>query len=125
MIRKKQLNMATTILVGHSLGAHICGQIAKLFKTSIFGYGQVQVLVALDPAGIKYRGVKDSLKKDPYRLRKGDAVYTLVIHSSAFALGWEEPLGDCDVYPNYGRLQPCCNIPGIPNPLTKYSKPPL
>lgn len=117
--------MATTTLVGHSLGAHIGGLIANLFKTSIVALGLVAVLVALDPAGIKYRGVRNSLQKDPYRLRKGDARYTLVIHTSAFALGWEEPLGDGDIYPNYGYLQPCCNITGIPNPLTKYSKLPL
>lgn len=105
--------------VGHSLGAHICGLIAEMFRDK--GIGIVAVIMALDPAGVKYRGVKKSWETDRYRLRRGNAAYTMVIHTSAFALGWEELLGDADFYPNFGEFQPCCNIK-IKNDVTKYGK---
>lgn len=117
---KRGMSLDTFTCVGHSLGAHICGLIAETFKTGTLGI--VAVLVALDPAGMAYRDVQDSWVTDIYRLRRGSARYTTVIHTGAFALGWEERLGDADFYPNFGSLQPCCNIPGIPNACTKFSK---
>lgn len=118
LISQGRLSLDRITLVGHSLGAHISGMIARRFR-DVNKLKMVPVVVALDPAGIGYRGVKDSFLKDPYRLRKGDAIYMMVIHSSAFALGWEERLGDADYYPNYGFMQPCCkNV--IPDMINSY-----
>jgi pimeloyl-ACP methyl ester carboxylesterase len=115
----KGMLLSKLTCVGHSLGAHICGLVAALFKKT--NHGIVAILVALDPAGIRYRDIKNSFENDPNRLRKGDAGYTIVIHTGSFTLGWEEPLGDADFYPNYGFLQPCCYINNIPNPLMFWS----
>lgn len=120
LVIQKRMSLPLTTLVGHSLGSHLSGLIAEKFRISIFG--KIAVIVALDPAGVKYRKIQSKRRKDKYRLHKGSADYILVIHSSSFGLGWEQPLGDADFYPNYGYLQPCCFITFIPNYLTNYSK---
>lgn len=115
----KGMSLEKLTCVGHSLGAHICGLIAEMFQKKAIGI--VAVIVALDPAGVEYRGVTNSWETDRYRLRRGNAAYTMVIHTCAFGLGWEALLGDADFYPNFGAFQPCCK-PKFQNDITKYGK---
>lgn len=79
-------------LVGHSLGAHICGFAAKELKK---GQNKWKVLriTGLDPAQPCFRNVDSSMK-----LHKSDALFVDVIHTngrllSKIGLGLPEPIG--------------------------------
>ncbi|XP_075970535.1 phospholipase A1-like isoform X2 [Anticarsia gemmatalis] len=80
-------------LVGHSLGAHIAGNIGKETKA------KVQRIT--DPAGPYWYN-------SPHRLAKSDAQYVEVIHTNTKCLGYKTPCGDADFYPNGGKSMPGC-----------------
>lgn len=84
------------LLVGHSLGAHICGVAGKRLKSM-----RIPVIVGLDPAY--------PLIKEASRLAITDAEYVQVIHTDAGHLGLPYPVGHADYYPNWGRVQPGCS----------------
>lgn len=42
------------------------------------------------------------------RLHYTDAMYVEVLHTNAFMLGYADPMGHADFYPNYGTEQPGC-----------------
>lgn len=69
-------------------------------------YEQIGVVVGVDPAGLLYRNVKND--GDEFRLRKGYAIYTMIIHTNALIYGLEDVIGDADYFPNGGIFQPCC-----------------
>lgn len=83
-------------IIGHSLGAHISGQIGKLFD------GQIGRITGLDPALPLFTPIS------PDRLQRNDAKFVDVIHSSY--LGDMRVTGHADFYPNGGRNQPKCMI---------------
>ncbi|XP_063709829.1 phospholipase A1 VesT1.02-like [Culicoides brevitarsis] len=85
-------------MIGHSLGAHICGLTGKNFEDD-----KISVIVGLDPASPLF-----SVKKYYNRLDVDDAEYVEVIHTAAGSLGFDEPIGTADFYPNFGRSQPGC-----------------
>lgn len=94
-------------LIGHSLGAHICGMTAKELKKrqSIW---TVRRITGLDPAQPCFRNADPSVY-----LNKNDAPLVDVIHTNgklllALGLGLPEPLGHVDFYPNGGKIQPGC-----------------
>jgi len=87
-------------LIGHSLGGHTAGLIGKAVKG-----GKIPRIVALDPAGVNFW---DNQPND--RVNKGDASYVEIIHTNAGKLGYENPLGDVDIYANDGSNQPGCGI---------------
>lgn len=93
------LNLDDLIIVGHSLGAHICGIAGKKVQS-----GKLPVIIGLDPAKplFKLRSGLDS------RLHYTDATYVQVIHTSGGFLGIKHSIGDADFYPNYGCHQPGC-----------------
>ena len=120
-------------LVGHSLGAHICGFAAKELKKRQSKW-KIERITGLDPAQPCFRDVNLTMK-----LHKSDASFVDVIHTngkllSQMGLGLPEPigltictyivicssgmtlktnkrftLGHVDFYPNGGRSQPGCN----------------
>lgn len=65
--------------------------------------GRIAKIVALDPALPLF-----SFKDPDTRLAKGDAEYVETIHTNAGLLGFAEPIGDANFYPNGGRAQPGC-----------------
>lgn len=80
-------------LIGHSLGAHICGSAGRNFN-----YMTSQLLpriTGLDPANPCFNE-GESLTG----LSRGDADFVDVIHTNNGALGKKDPIGDCDFYPN-------------------------
>lgn len=93
-------------LVGHSLGAHICGFVGKDFS------GKIGRITGLDPAGPmfvkKHRGSK---------LDKTDAQLVETLHTNGGIeipfFGHEDPLGHVDYYANGGSSQPNCIEPKL------------
>lgn len=95
-----QLNLDTLHLVGHSLGAHICGLTGKLVKDH-----NLNTIIGLDPAGpLFYEEYPDE------RLSVDDAEYVEVIHTNAGFYGIQTPIGDADYYINGGEKQPGCGF---------------
>ncbi|XP_075411991.1 lipase member H [Tenrec ecaudatus] len=84
-------------IIGVSLGAHIAGFVGKMFD------GELGRITGLDPAGPLFNG-----KPPKDRLDSGDAQFVDIIHSDIDALGYKEPLGNIDFYPNGGLDQPGC-----------------
>lgn len=63
--------------------------------------------MALDPAGPLFNF------SDPNnRVDAGDGVYVEVIHTNYGQLGFREPVGQADFYPNFGQSQPGCDDGG-------------
>lgn len=61
--------------------------------------GKIVKIVGLDPTGPLF------INAEPYeRLDWTDATYVEVQHTNRDQLGYAEPIGDADFYPNYGRL---------------------
>ncbi|KAL4716597.1 hypothetical protein ACJJTC_010261 [Scirpophaga incertulas] len=82
-------------LVGFSLGGHLVGNAGR--ETG----GRVKRITALDPAGPLWGG-------DDERLVATDAQYVEVIHTNTAMLGYTDPCGDADFYPNGGSSMPGC-----------------
>lgn len=92
--------MQSIHLIGHSLGAHAAG-----FAGS-FTSARVSRISGLDPAlpGFEITAGPE-LRLDPT-----DAEFVDVIHTCGGVLGFYEPLGHVDFYPNGGvPSQPGCN----------------
>lgn len=85
-------------LIGHSLGAHVCGIAAKNVQS-----GKIRKIVGLDPASPLF-----SVKQPDERLSDTDADVVEIIHSNAGFLGFSFPLGTISFYPNGGRSQRGC-----------------
>ncbi|XP_063220701.1 lipase member H-B-like [Bacillus rossius redtenbacheri] len=96
----KGLGLSNIHLVGHSLGAHAAGVAGNRMKS-----GKVGRITGLDPAAPLY-----SAESVTDRLDSTDAAYVDVIHTCGGVLGWADPLGHSDFYPNGGTMvQPGCN----------------
>ncbi|XP_031631259.1 uncharacterized protein LOC116345747 [Contarinia nasturtii] len=96
---KKGLNSLSKVdVTGFGFGAHIAGRTCEylLKKTG----ETVQLLLALDPIKTPLFGwkIKNSI-------RKGDAKYVQVIHTSKKAGTWDQ-IGDVDIYVKYEVGQP-------------------
>lgn len=87
-------------LVGHSLGAHICGMAGKYVENDY-----LNTIVGLDPAGPLFY-----LQHPDDRLSADDAEYVEVLHTNGGLLGMLEPIGDADYYINGGEKQPGCGF---------------
>lgn len=77
------LDLNELIMVGHSLGAHICGIAGKNIN-----YGKPLAIIGLDPALPLFR-----LKNIRHRLHYDDARYVQIIHTSGGYLGVKHPIG--------------------------------
>ncbi|XP_059172418.1 pancreatic lipase-related protein 2-like [Physella acuta] len=91
-------------LIGHSLGAHLAGDIGRRLG------GRIARITGLDPAAYLFEGKPIDKRLDP-----SDAVFVDVVHSDAVrltfpykGLGILNPLGHVDFYPNGAYLQPGC-----------------
>ncbi|KGL73723.1 Lipase member H-A, partial [Tinamus guttatus] len=84
-------------IIGISLGAHIAGFVGKKYN------GRLGRITGLDPAGPLF-----SQKPPEGRLYYTDAQFIDVIHTDIDVLGFRQPLGTIDFYPNGGMDQPGC-----------------
>ncbi|XP_069126907.1 pancreatic triacylglycerol lipase-like [Argopecten irradians] len=89
-------------LIGHSLGAHVCGYVGETIR----GLGRI---TGLDPAEPNFKDTPPEV-----RLDANDANFVDVIHTDGSeydtisGYGMKNPSGDIDFYPNGGRNQPGC-----------------
>ena len=100
-------NWGSLHLVGHSLGAHICGYAAKELKKRQSKW-KIERITGLDPAQPCFKNADSTVK-----LHKSDAPFVDIIHTngrllSDIGLGLPEPIGHVDFYPNGGKSQPGC-----------------
>ncbi|XP_041975300.1 pancreatic lipase-related protein 2-like [Aricia agestis] len=94
------VSMNDVHLIGHSLGAHVVGIAGAYVKK-----GPIDTITGLDPAlPLFYFSDKNS------RLDRHDARHVEVIHTCGGYLGFSDPLGHIDFYPNGGTRQPGCGI---------------
>uniref|UniRef100_A0A1B0DD81 Lipase domain-containing protein n=1 Tax=Phlebotomus papatasi TaxID=29031 RepID=A0A1B0DD81_PHLPP len=86
-------------VLGHSLGAHIAGNIGKYFN------GTISRITALDPAGPLFR------MNSTDACNRTDAAFVDVIHTDVGVLGEKNRRGHVDFYPNRGfPPQPGCYL---------------
>ena len=104
-LNEQGVNPDTTLLVGHSLGAHVSG-IAGDVYSDITG-SSIETIVGLDPAGPLYEKVLFYSGKSPSeRLDPTDGDRVVAFHTSD-TFGYDDPLGLLDFYVNSdGLLQP-------------------
>ncbi|XP_021513749.1 lipase member H [Meriones unguiculatus] len=93
----KGASLDNIYMIGVSLGAHIAGFVGAAYPKKL---GRI---TGLDPAGPLFNGRPPEDRLDP-----SDAQFVDVIHSDTDALGYREPLGHMDFYPNGGLDQPGC-----------------
>lgn len=98
LVTENGMALEDLALIGHSLGAHICGIAARNVKA-----GLVPVIIGLDPALPLFNHDRKS-----ERLQTSDAAYVMAIHTNSGKFGIPEPLGHADFYPNFGVDQPGC-----------------
>ncbi|XP_055598334.1 pancreatic triacylglycerol lipase-like [Uranotaenia lowii] len=96
LVNNRGLDREDVVVVGHSLGAHCAGNVGKGQA------GRLPTIIGLDPALPFFSG--DMID----RIKDTDAEYVEIIHTNGGVLGFMEPIGDADFYPNWGRIQPGC-----------------
>lgn len=79
------------------MGGHIAGLTGKRVSR-----GRLQSVVAMDPAGPLF-----SLNSPNERVHYNDANYVEVIYTDQGGLGFDEPLGNANFYPNWGKYFTC------------------
>lgn len=94
------VNTDEITVIGHSLGAHVAGFVGKTL-----GGDRLGNIVALDAALPLF-----SIDNPDARVNTGDARYVQSIHTNAGTLGFDQPIGDGNFYPNGGSSQPGCGI---------------
>ncbi|XP_058796742.1 phospholipase A1-like [Phymastichus coffea] len=97
LLERYGVDLSTTTIVGHSLGAHVAGLASYKVNSKI---GRI---VGLDPAAPLM-----SNKRQGERLSKDDAIQVEIIHSEIDECGLKDQLGHYDFYPNSGHRQPGC-----------------
>nr|CAD7398090.1 unnamed protein product [Timema cristinae] len=106
-LSEQGLDQTKVHITGHSLGAHIAGVAGNRLaagKVARITAGGLLCLKGLDPAAPLYG--QESLEN---RLDPTDASFVEVVHTCAGLLGWADPLGHVDFYPNSGEpVQPGC-----------------
>ncbi|XP_055912646.1 pancreatic triacylglycerol lipase isoform X2 [Eupeodes corollae] len=96
-MKKNEIDPNEMHLIGHSLGAHIVGNIGRYFNGT---FGRI---TGLDPALPLF------VPQSADGLRPDDAKFVDVIHTDHPVFGDITPRGKADFYPNYGRApQPGC-----------------
>lgn len=102
LIRDGGARLQDILPIGHSLGGHVVGYAGRYLQESV---GILPAILSLDPAGVLF-----SLKEPDGRIRDTDAKHVEVIHSGTSKLGFLEPIGTADFYPNGGKNQPGCGV---------------
>ncbi|XP_052774952.1 pancreatic triacylglycerol lipase-like [Mya arenaria] len=99
-------------LIGHSLGAHICGYAGE--RTPNLGR-----ISGLDPADPYFQYTDKTVRLDP-----SDATFVDVMHTNGASIltlgyGMKQPCGHVDYFPNEGLNQPGCDASPVTKLLTE------
>ncbi|RZF44278.1 hypothetical protein LSTR_LSTR006828 [Laodelphax striatellus] len=87
-------------LLGHSLGAHISGIAGRSLQNVT-----LPRITGFDPSGVFFSS------KPEYRIDASDADFVDIIHTCGHWLGYYDPIGHVDFYPNGGLpIQPGCGF---------------
>lgn len=100
------LSMQKLHIVGFSLGANLGGMIGHSVQSMTQGRRYVHRVTGLDLAGVGF-----ARPNQPAPLNRFDALFNDNIHTAAKVLGFFQPTGDADFYPNDGLTQPGCQGP--------------
>lgn len=97
------VNSKNIHLTGFGLGAHIAGVVGQEF----FQHSgeKIQRITALDPTGEPFSITTPASDK----LTPDDADFVEVVHTNGGEIGFFNPCGHVDYYPNGGQTQPGCN----------------
>ncbi|XP_036224293.2 endothelial lipase [Bactrocera oleae] len=90
-------------VIGFSLGAQVAGQTANYVKKKLLR------ITGLDPAKPLFITAGNERK-----LSKDDADFVDVIHTDVLGRGMMHPMGHVDFYPNFGYIQPGCDVEAEP-----------
>lgn len=106
LVRTFLVPVANIQMIGHSLGAHVCGFAGKYLME--FGVGKLPVIVGLDPALPFFQNTPSTRHLDV-----SDADYVEIIHTATSCKGFDAQIGRADFYPNFNRWrhkQPGCGL---------------
>lgn len=103
VMEKWNLSPNQVTVLGHSLGGHIAG------LTGSYLNGQVEEIMALDPAGPGFDGQVYGIRQNT--LNSSCAQFVQVIHTKTILSGTSRHLGDSDFFANIlSRQQPGCGF---------------
>ncbi|KAH3782803.1 pancreatic triacylglycerol lipase-like [Dreissena polymorpha] len=99
-------------LIGHSLGAHICGYAGE--RTPNLGR-----ISGMDPADPYFQNTDVSVRLDPSDAKFVDVMHTNGDSILALGYGMKQSCGHVDYFPNEGLNQPGCDANPVTTMLTE------